>query len=461
MTFADFVTRLQHLANRISSAMEKTTPEVDPASPLSAWVSAPPHSAFRTLTRIVMVILAVFLIWANLASLQEVSVAEGEVVPQEQIQSVQHLEGGIIEKISVVEGNHVNIGQPLIQLNVSAFVASKEDAQINLQTLQLKKERLNCEAEGKESFVLPELMQQFRSELVHAEMQAFEGHKQELQSRLQVLEEQISQRELDVKQLETERESISGNLALLHEKLRISTDLVKDKLTSQLDHLQLQSDVKELEGRLNIINVAIPRAQAALAEATERHNNEILASRNESLKELNGVEAEIAKMQELLTRATDQVTRTTITSPINGIVKSLKTHTIGGVVQPGETIMEIVPSSKNLLIEARLNPKDIGFVKVGQPALSKFLTYDYARYGGIEGQVTSLSADSHTDPKTGEVYFVVKVRTDRNYLGANESSMPITAGMQATVDIETGEKSVMEYLLKPVIKVKHESFRER
>ncbi|MGB1540515.1 MAG: HlyD family efflux transporter periplasmic adaptor subunit, partial [Rickettsiales bacterium] len=143
------------------------------------------------------------------------------------------------------------------------------------------------------------------------------------------------------------------------------------------------------------------------------------------------------------------------------IVKSLKTHTIGGVVQPGEVIMEIVPISQNLLIEAHLDPIDIGFVKVDQSALVKFQTYDYARYGGLHGKVISVSADSHTDPQTHETYFLVKVRTDRNFLGADGESFPITAGMQATVDIRTGSKSVMEYLLKPVLKVSHESFRER
>lgn len=430
-------------------------------TPLEPLVGYPPPSSYRIVARIVMASLTLFLIWACFARLQEVAVAEGEVVPQEQIQAVQHLEGGIIEKISVYEGDRVTAGQELIQLNVSAFIANKQELQINLEALLLKKLRLETEAEGEESLEMTEEMQSFRPQLVHAEKQVFSARKLELESRLQLLKEQMEQRRLDVQQLETERTSIFKNLGLLREKLHISTDLVKDNLTSKLDHLQLKGEVEELEGRLNIVKVAIPRAQASFKEAEERLRNERLIFRNDALNELTGVEGEIARTREMLNRAKDQVTRTTITSPIEGVVKSLKTHTIGGVVQPGDVIMEIVPISENLLIEAHLDPRDIGFVKVGQKALVKFLTYDYARYGGLNGEVISISADSHTDRQTGESYFLVKVRTDHNYLGSNATSFPITTGMQATADIHTGTKSVMEYILRPIIKIKNESFRER
>lgn len=435
--------------------------QVGDMSNLDRLIAAPPTSVFRWLARLAMLLLFSFLIWAAFADLEEVAVAEGEIVPLEQIQAVQHLEGGIIEKISVFEGDFVNKGDALIQLNVSAFTANREELEVNLQTLLIKKARLNAEVEGKEVFSLPDEMKDFRATLINAEQQVFQGRKSELQSRLQLLKDQTEQKRLDVKQLETERISIQKNLGLLREKLKISNDLIKDQLTSQLDHLQLKGEVEELQGRLEIVNVAIPRSKTALAETEERYRNELLIFQNEALSELTAVESELARTRELLTRATDQVQRTTIISPINGVVKSLKTHTIGGVVQPGETIMEIVPASENLLVEAKLNPKDIGFVKVGQEALVKVLTYDYARYGGLMGEVVSVSADSMTDEITGANYFLVKVRTEKNYLGDTATSFPITPGMMATADIHTGTKSVMEYMLKPVIKVSHESFRER
>lgn len=441
--------------------MAPNAPQHEARNALDALITSPPASAFRWIARVVMLLLGAFLLWACFAHLQEVAVAEGEVVPVEQIQSIQHLEGGIIEEIQAFEGDRVTKGQPLIKLNVSAFTANREELEITLQSLLIKKERLTSEAAGKDTLALSPATQKFRAALIEAESQVFEGRKQELASRLVLLQEQEEQRQLDVQQLEAERNSVSRNLNLLRQKLAISTDLVKDKLTSQLDHLQLKSEVQELEGRLKIIGVSIPRAQAALAEATERLRNEKLIFRNDALKELNDVEAEIARTREMLGRATDQVTRTTITSPIDGVVKSLKTRTIGGVVQAGEVIMEIVPTSANLIIEARLDPRDIGFVRKDQDALVKFLTYDYARYGGLHAKVISVSADSHTDRQSGDTFFLVKLRTDKNYLGDSAASFPITSGMQASAEIHTGSKTVMEYLLKPVIKVTHESFRER
>lgn len=437
------------------------TRETQGHSPLDGLILSPPASIFNWLSRMVMVLLGLFLLWACFAHLEEVAVAEGEVAPVERVQSIQHLEGGIIEEISAFEGDAVRKGQPLIKLNVSAFTANREELEITLQSLLLKKERLTREAAAESELVFSDELKDFRPELINTETQVFLGRRQELDSRLQLLKEQQSQRELDVQQLQTEHASVTRNLDLLRQKLKISNDLVKDKLTSQLDHLQLKGEVEELEGRLKIIDVSIPRAQAALAEAQERLRNEKLIFHNDALKELNDVEAEIARTREMMGRADDQVTRTTITSPIDGVIQSLKTRTIGGVVQPGEVIMEIVPTSANLLIEAKLNPRDIGFVKKEQDALVKFLTYDYARYGGLHGKVVSVSADSHTDRQSGETYFLVKIRTDRNYLGDEETGFPITTGMQATAEIHTGTKTVMQYMLKPVIKVTHESFRER
>lgn len=430
-------------------------------STLDSLIAYVPAKHYRPASRVIMALLFCFVLWASLAGIDEVSVAKGEVVPQEKIQTIQHLEGGIIEEILVKEGSRVKEGEPLIQLNLTSTASSKDELQANYEGMLLKRERLKAEAEGSESLTFSENLSGFRPALIETEHQAFEGRKAKLASSLQLLEEQVNQRKLDIEQLKTEKASIERNLSVLREKLRISQDLVKDKLTSKLDHLQLKSEVEELDGKLNIINVAIPRAEAAYSESIEREKVEKLNFRNEAVQELSELEVSIARAKEMLAKAEDQVLRTTIKSPINGVVKALKTHTIGGVVQPGEAIMEIVPESGNLVIEARLNPKDIGFVKEGQKALVKLLTYDYSRFGGLEGAVISISPDSHTDPKTGEMYFEVIIRTDRNFLGKSAESFPITAGMEATADILTGRKTVMEYLLKPVAKIREEAFRER
>ncbi len=419
------------------------------------------HPPLTITARVIAGMFAAFLIWASFAKLEEVAVATGEVVPQEQIQTIQHLEGGIIEKILVNEGDRVEKGTPLLQLNLTPFMANKEELQIQQESLELKKARLQAEADGKDSLTFGAEFAKYREKLKHAEEQNFTGSQDQLASELAQLQEQVSQRELDRQQLLTERSSITNNLALLREKYKISSDLVKDKLTSRLDHLQLTSDMKELEGRLKVIGVAIPRATVALQEAQEKLKGARLAFRNKALKELSEVEQSIARIQEALNKASDQVARTSITSPITGIIKALKTHTIGGVIQPGEAVMDIVPESSNLIVEAKLNPNDVGFVRPGQPVLVKVNTYDYSRYGGLEGTVESVSADSLFDPQTHLPYFKVKIRTDKTWLGDTAGQFPITPGMQVTADIKTGSKSVISYLLKPVIKIREEAFRER
>ncbi len=430
-------------------------------SKLDELLEQPPRSNLPLMARLVMMLLAGMMVWAFFARVEEVSVAQGEIVPQEQIQTIQHLEGGIIEKIHVKEGGHVSQGEELMQLNITSFVANKEELMVNLEGLKLKRLRLMAEARGDERLSIPNENGEYRPELVHSEIMTFEGNRRRLESSLSVLHEQVQQKELDVTQLETERASIKKNLNVLREKMRISNELIKDKLTSKLDHLQLESEVQELTGRLEIIDVAIPRSRAALKETKERLRSEEVTYQNQAQELLRDTELEIARSQEMLTRATDQVLRTTIKSPIDGVVKSLKNHTLGGVVKPGEVIMEIVPISDNLVVEARLNPNDVGFVTNGQHALVKVNTYDYMRFGGLEGTVQSVSADSYTDEKSGEIYFEVIIRTNKNYLGDLPGQLPITPGMQASADIKTGSKTVMQYLLKPLLKVTSEAFRER
>ncbi|MBN8532036.1 MAG: HlyD family type I secretion periplasmic adaptor subunit [Alphaproteobacteria bacterium] len=416
-----------------------------------------------TPVRAIMIGIGAFVLWAFVARLEEFAIAEGEVIPQEQIQTIQHLEGGIIEKIHVFEGDRVKVGQPLIQLNLTSAAADRDEQKIKQFALLLKKVRLEAEAEGKETLEFGEEFKDIRPAMKEAEIQTFQSRKAKQEAALATLKEQAQQKQLEITQLITERDTTGNNLGLLRERLRMSEDLMANKLISKMEHLQLKSEVQTLQGRLEVVKVSIPKGEAALAEAREKLKSEELHFRNQAREELNQVVTDLARIGEMLSKSDDQVSRTTIKSPIDGVVKALKTHTIGGVVTPGEAIMEIVPASANLVIETKLDPRDIGFVKVGQKALVKFTTYDYARYGGLDGEVISVSADSHTDKSGPQArsYFRVVVRTNKSDLGDKDSPLPITPGMPATAEIRTGSKTVMQYLLKPVIKVKHEAFRER
>jgi membrane fusion protein, adhesin transport system len=406
-----------------------------------------------------MMLLAVFLVWANFARLDEVTVAPGEVVPQGNVKVIQHLEGGIIERIYVTEGAKVQTGDPLVRLDLATGGVNREELQARLDGELLRRARLMAEVENRE-VKFPALAAGRHGNLAEAEQQAFLARRHDLDSSLGVLREQLRQRELEVQELEARKRAVGRNLALARERLEMSKSLLAEGLTAKMEHLKLRAEVEGLEGERQSLIPAVPRARAAVAEAKQRLLEGETHFRREAQDQLGRAEQAIAQLKELLAEATEQGLRAEIKSPIDGIVKKLRYHTIGGVVSPGEPIMEIVPTGDKLVIEAKLNPTDRGYVNEGQPTLVKVSTYDFARYGGLAGTVVSVAPDSTTD-QNGIPYFRVIVQTDKTYLGEEKGKLPITPGMQATADIHTGTKSVMDYLIKPVLKLRDEAFRER
>lgn len=417
------------------------------------------RASFRLAGWLIMAVLAGFVGWAYIAQFEEVAIAQGEVVPQGQVKVIQHLEGGIIERIYVVEGDEVKANDPLVQLDLTVSGANREELSVRLDSLMLTRARLSAEARGGEP-AFPEDVANRRPDLVDGERKAYAARQAELASGLQVLREQVRQRGFSVSEKKARRKTVVRGLELAREELEISSELLKDELTSRIDHLKLQREVEQFDGELKTLSSGIPRLEAAFAEARERVTEERLKFRRIAQEELGKVEPAIAQTRETLSKATDQVRRTEIRSPIDGVVKSVRYHTIGGVVRPGEVLMEIVPIHDSLVVEAKLNPIDVGYVRVGQPAVVKISTYDFVRYGGLDGEVIHVSADSSTDG-SGFTYFRVIARTDKSYLGARPGDLPIAPGMQAQIDIHTGSKSVMTYLLKPVLKLKSDAFRER
>ena len=405
------------------------------------------RAPFRLLGWAVILLLVSLGAWAYSAELEEVSIAQGEVVPQGQVKVIQHLEGGIIDQIHVTEGSLVKTGDPLVQLDLTASGASREELWLRLDALVLTRARLEAESRHREP-AFPEAVAARRPDLVASERRSIDARRDEYESGLQVLREQALQRELAVVEMKTQHSAASRDLELARVEFEMSSDLLAESLTPKIDHLRLQREVEELEGKLVTLEAGIPRGEAALAEARQRLDEERLKFRRVALEELSRIELQIAQSNETLIKATDRVSRAEIRSPIVG------------VVSPGEAIMEIVPTEDSLVIEAKLNPADIGYVRVGQPVVVKINTYDFVRYGGLEGEVIHLSADSHTDNQ-GATYFRVVALTIKTYLGDEPGDLPITPGMQAQVDIHTGSKSVLQYLLKPVLKLKSDAFRER
>jgi len=428
-------------------------------SPLDRIAARSPWSGVRALSWIVMAFLATAVGWSFFAQLDQVSVASGEVKPQGNLKVVQHLEGGLIQRLYVQEGDVVKTGAPLVQLELAVTGINKDELQVRLDSLVLQRARLQSEAFNR-PLQFPDAEARRRPELVRTERETFEARTREFASVAGGLDEQVRQRQLAVGELEATRRSKRADLALSRERLTISENLLKDSLTPRTDHLRLQSEVERLDGEINALDQSIPRANAALAETREKAREEKAKFQRRAQEELQQVEVNFARTTELLNEATDQRKRTLITSPIDGVVKNMRFTTIGGVVKAGEPIMEIVPTEERLVIEAKLSPIDRGYVEVGQEARVKISTYDFVRYGALDGKVTQIAADSNADQK-GETYFRVIVETDKNYLGDDPMTLRITPGMQATVDIHTGRRSVAFYLMKPVFKLKNEAFRER
>jgi len=419
-----------------------------------------PLPTWRPFAWSIVILLTGLMIWANFAKLDEVTVATGEVIPQGKVRVIQHLEGGIIEEIHVQEGDAVKKGAPLVQLDLASSGSNMEELQVRLDGHILKRARLEAEATGSPQISFPSEEAVRLPLLVIAERKAFEARSHELKSTKFVLLEQVKQRESEVKELNGQKSAIERNLALARERLKMSKSLLSQGLTAKMEHLELEAEVSQLEGEWESIVPAIPRVEAAVNEAKERVRELNIKFQREAQEALGGVEQSIAQVKEALVRATEQGFRATIASPIDGVVKNMRYNTIGGVVRPGEPILEVVPTGENLVIEAELSPVDRGYVQEGQSTVVKVTTYDFVRYGGLDGKVIHIAADSTTGPE-GEPFFRVVVETEKTYLGDELGKLPITPGMEATVDIHTGQKSVLDYLIKPVLKMRHEAFRER
>ncbi len=434
-------------------------PQAQGGDRLDALLMQNPLPGWRIVAWPVMVLIAVGLTWANFAKLDEVAVTTGEIIPLGKVKVVQHLEGGIIQELFVSEGDTVKQGQSLLQLDVASTGTNQEELQVRLDSQVLVKARLVAEAEGA-NLEFPDDVARRQPAIVAAQRQAYQARKRELSSTLSVMGEQVKQRELEVQELNARRKAVGRNFKLASERLKMSKSLLAEGLTAKMEHLELEAEVENLDGEMKSLAPALPKAQAAISESRQRLEETEDRFRREAQDELGRTEQEIARILELLAQATAQGIRAEIKSPIEGIVKNMRYNTIGGVVRPGEPILEIVPTGEQLVVDVKLNPIDRGYVTENQKAVVKISTYDFARYGGLTGFVKQVAPDSSTD-ENGAPYFQVIVQTDKNYLGDTEGVLPITPGMQATVDIHTGRKTVMDYLIKPVLKLRHEAFRER
>lgn len=440
-----------------------TPPPPLPASPLApsleTLVERHPLPTWKGPARLVMLLFASLLIWSSQAQLDEVSIAPGEVMPEGKTKIIQHLEGGIVTDLYVGEGDSVEEGAPLLRLALPTTSMSRPEIEARLDGLRLTLARLNAEA-ADTALAFPADVASRRPDLAKTEDAVHRARLSELESSLKVLREQKTQRLNEGRELRAQLDSARSNLAITQKRYDISASLLRDGLTHQMAHLDIAAQIQDLKGRMEALAPALERSEAAINETLEREREAALSFRREAREHIGEVEREMVQLTERLTRAEDQDQRTLIRSPAKGVVKNIKHTTHGAVVNPGEPILEIVPVEDVLIVSARLNPVDRGYVHEGQAATVKVTTFDYARYGGLEGTVTQVAPDTTIDDK-GLAYYRVLVRTEKTWLGDARGQYDIKPGMEAVVDIHTGTRSVLDYLIRPVLKLRHEAFRER
>jgi adhesin transport system membrane fusion protein len=414
---------------------------------------------------IILIVSVTFLmiagIWANYAVLDVVTVAQGKVIPSKSMQTVQNLEGGIVKDIRVRIGDVVKKGDVIMVIDDTRFVSSLKEGEAQIYALQAKIERLNAEINGTELTFSPLLVEKY-PQYVASEQNLFESRKKELQIKTNILKDDIEQRQQELSGAKNKQEQLTRSLELVSKELNLTKPLLSSGAVSEVDILRLERTVNDLKGDLEQTALSIPKLEANLSSSRRKIEELSIGLRTEALDDLNKARGDYAPLVESSKAAQDRVTRTLVRSPVNGTVNQVKISTIGGIVQPGEDLVFIVPIDDTLLVEANVRPADIGFLRPGLPATVKISAYDFSIYGGLKAIVEHISADTIVDEK-GNSFYQIRVRTiDKSYLvGKHGEHLQIMPGMSATVDILTGQKTVLEYLLKPIIKAKQDAMRER
>jgi len=410
----------------------------------------------RVLVRALLGAIVLFIIWAALAQVDEITRGDGKVIPSRQLQVLQSLDGGMVEKIEVHEGQLVNAGQILLQIDPTRFESTFRESRSQFLSLSAKAARLQAIGTN-QPFVLSEDIIKEDPKTAEEERRLYETATSELQAQISIAQQQMIQKQGELSEARLKQIQASQAYDSSAKELSVTKPLLASGAVSEVELLRLERDVARFRGERDVATAQIARAQSAIAEASRKIQEVELTARNTARKEYSETMAKLNSLTQSSTGLEDKVKQSSIRSPVKGTIKRLLVNTVGGVVQPGKDIVEIVPYEDTLLLEAKVMPKDIAFLKPGQKAIVKFTAYDFSIYGGLEATLEHIGADSITDDK-GNTYYMVRVRTDKSFLGHN---LPIIPGMVAEVDIITGKKSILSYMMKPVLRAKQAAMTER
>ncbi|KTC39555.1 MAG: HlyD family type I secretion periplasmic adaptor subunit [Pseudomonas sp.] len=408
-------------------------------------------------------IIAFFLflvLWANFAVIDEVTKGEGKAIPSSKVQKIQNLEGGIVAELYVKEGQVVEAGAPLIRLDDTRFQSNVGETETVRLSMLLRVERLSAEVDER-ALNFPEEALKDAPGQAASEKSLYESRRQQLHDEIGGLQEQLIQKQQELREFNSKQAQYRQQLGLQRQEINMSEPLVAQGAVSPVEVLRLKRAEVETRGQLDATTLAIPRAESAIKEVQRKIDETRGKFRSEALTQLNEARTELNKASATGKALEDRVSRTLVTTPVRGIVKQLMVNTIGGVIQPGSDMVEIVPLDDTLLVEAKIRPQDIAFLHPGQEAIVKFSAYDYTIYGGLKARLEQIGADTITDEDKKTTYYMIKLRTERSHLGTDEKPLLIIPGMVASVDIITGKKSILSYLLKPIIRARAEALHER
>ncbi len=411
----------------------------------------------------VSLVIIVFLVWSNFAELDQVTRGEGKVVPSSATQLIQSAEGGIIKEMKVHEGDIVEAGQVLVELDNTTVTTDVNELQQRLWSGLAASARLQAEIDGKDPSEIEfdkDLLEK-APDVANAERAVAQIRKLQLQSQIATLQDTIEQRQQELRSIDVKVSSSQVSLGLAQKRADLQQKVYASGAGSEAEYISAQQEVQRIVTDIANAEASRPPARAALQEAQSKQREALATFRAEAAQELAKRRADLASVQQLLAGGQTKLGHQVLRSPVHGTVKEIKIRTVGGVAQPAQEIMEIVPIEDTLLIEAQIRPQDRGFIAPNQHAKVKITAYDYSIYGGLEAKVEQISADAIENEKK-EMFFRVRLRTDKNYLiGKQGEQLPIIPGMTATVDILTGKRTVLEYLLKPILKAKQTGFTER
>ncbi|MGB2740456.1 MAG: HlyD family type I secretion periplasmic adaptor subunit [Cognaticolwellia sp.] len=418
-----------------------------------------------------------FLVWAYFAALQQVTSGMGKVIPSTQVQIIQSLDGGVIQKLFVQEGMQVIKGQPIASIDDTRFRSDFAEQKQEVSSLRANVIRLRAELSSiligsneqwkrqieinKNVPVYPEDLEKNAQFMVERQKEEYSGRLDNLINQLAIQGQQIQQREQEVAELDSKINTLKISYQIASKELDLTWPLAEKNIVSKIELYKLERSVNELKGELSAVRLLLPKLKSALQESILNRRETALAYRTEARSELNELQNKLSRINESQVGAQDKVTKALILSPVVGTIKTIHINTLGGVVKPGETIAEIVPTEDKLMVEAKIKPRDIAFIYPGLPAIVKITAYDFTRYGGLTGKVEHISADTTQDDE-GNSFYLIRVRTDASSIkNKNGEEMPIIPGMLTEVDVITGKRTILEYILNPILRANEAALRER